>query len=152
MSFHYYSIDGYGICDYDNACIVTKERIEKLLTFAPEVAQRFHETFGTDYDVEDLDDYESDYTTAKGGFALLCDVMNEAERSDSLADGVEFVCCDDFDCRKYVLYVPTYPWRMSDRERRMISSGFIGELFHKYATILYGMPPIIDYYTCENGG
>lgn len=152
MSYHVYTIDGYGICDADNACEMTKERIEKLLALAPEVSKRFHESFGTDYEVEDMDDYESEYGCIQGGFALLCDVMNEAEHSDSLCDGIEFVSCEDFDCRRYVMYVPTYPWRMSDREKRMISSGFIGELFTKYAKILFGMPPIVDYYTCENGG
>lgn len=118
MSYHVYTIDGYGICDADNACEVTKERIEKLLALAPKVSKRFHEEFGTDYEIEDVDDYEADYSYIHGIFALLGDVMNEAEYSDSLY-GVGFVMCDDFDCRQYIMYEPTYPWRMTDREKRM---------------------------------
>ncbi len=150
MSYHAYTIDGYGICDADNACEVTKERIENLLSLAPEVSKRFHKEFGTDYEIEDVDNYEADYSYIHGIFALLGDVMNEAEYSDSLY-GVGFVMCDDFNCRQYVMYVPTYPWRMTDREKSMTLSD-LGAIFRKYSEILFGEPSEVDFYTCENGG
>lgn len=151
MSFQEYSIYGYGICDADNPCEVTKDRIEALLNLAPETAQNFHEQFGENFTIEDLYDYEGE-SCIIGVFALLCDVMCEAEWSKSPSDRIEFCACEDYYSNKYILYTPTFPWHMSDRERCMIAPGDIGVVFTKYTTILFGESATVDYYTCQNGG
>ena len=146
MSYHSYSIHGYGICDADNACKITKERVEELLELSTDVSKYFHDNFGDDYTIEDLDDYESIETCECGVFALLCDVMNDAD------EGVRFISCSDYYNDHYILYEPTFPWYMSDIERNMQSSSIIAGMFARYAMILFGETPVVEFYTCENGG
>lgn len=144
MSYHVYTIDGYGICNDWEDCETTRDRIEKLLDTTCELEERFHNSFGFEYSVEEVEnEYESD-SGYMGLFGLLCDAINE----DS---DIKFCVCDDFDGAYYILYTPTYPWNLGADEKR-ITEEDIKRFLWKYTTILFGHPFKVDYYRCENGG
>ena len=43
--------------------------------------------------------------------------------------------CDDFECKPYLLYQPSYPWNLSDAERNLTEQS-VGELLQHYVSIL----------------
>ena len=52
--------------------------------------------------------------------------------------------CDDFDCRKYLIYRPS-------TKRNLIEDGMT-ELFQCYTNILMDEPIPVDHQSVENGG
>lgn len=143
MSYHVYAVNGYGISDEREDLMTTREKVEDLLATTRNLEKTFHDSFGFEYSIEDIDDYESE-CGIYGLFGLLCDVINENEH-------VEFWVGNDFDGLYYILYTPTYPWFYKEEEKN-ISEKDIEDILNKYTTILFGHPFDVDYYRCENGG
>lgn len=145
MSYHVWTISGYGISDERDDCTTTVEKVEDLLATTSNLKKQFHEFCGIDYSIDDIEEYEYEYSFGGMGiFGLLCDAINENE-------GIMFTACDDFEGIHYILYTPTYPWQMNIVEKH-INEEVIESILNKYTTILFGHPFKVDYYSCENGG
>ena len=56
-------------------------------------------------------EYDTDY-----GLGLAV-ILREAIQE------IELTACDDFACRKFLIYQPSYPWNLSDMERNMTEDG-----------------------------
>lgn len=140
MSFHYFSIDGYGAkIDKINP---TKESIEKLLENAPKVK----ESFGEFESAIDVLDYEG--LSGFGLCSLIADVIKEKEN-------ILFDVCDDFDGKQYILCCPIYPWSNFDNieEYKKLTPEKINLLLEKYIRMVDEKAIYdLDYQSCENGG
>ena len=67
------------------------------------------------------------------------------------AEDLEFTACNDFDGRIYLLYEPSYPWDMSDKDKYLKERDIAGILV-KYLTFLTSENIPVDYHSPENGG
>lgn len=145
MSYHTYSVDGYGfsVDDIDT----TAAKIRRLLISAPEFDREVRN------DLKDigvitptLDDYlEFDQEYDSGLAYILQQVIKEAEN-------IDLVIADDFDCEWYVLLCPAYPWEDIPKEQKSLSIEKVTEIFNRYISILTDSPVPIGYQSVENGG
>lgn len=87
-------------------------------------------------------EYDTDYDL--GLAVILREAIQEIE-------GIELTVCDDFECRKFLIYQPSYPWNLSDTERDLTEDG-LTELFQRYTGILTDEPILVDHQSVENGG
>lgn len=87
-------------------------------------------------------EYDQDFYL--GLATLLQKVIEEAE-------GIQMTACDDFDCKNYLLYPPSYPWQLNDIDRSLTKNR-LAEIFRRYVQILTSGPIDIDYQSAENGG
>lgn len=148
MSYQTSIIHGYGICT-DHIKIDSIEKLEKLLSFAPETAKEIHEWF-EDCEIAEpeVDDYLSffDYPdTGCGGLAALMQaVIKEAE-------DISLVACDDSDCVQYLLFSPRYPWALNEKELQLTEET-LRQIFAKHVNILTDQVLPVDYEHVENGG
>ena len=149
MSYHTWTTYGYGVCT-DNIN-TTPERLLKLAAKKPEVLKEvrdyLNDYFDGDYKDEDLtmedfEELEGDY--AERGVTY---VLNQVITDDEL----QVVFCDDYNGTPYILYMPTYPWRLKAHEKNLTEEN-VREIFAKYIRILTDEPVVIDYYEVENGG
>ena len=145
MSYSTWHIYGYGICvDHIKGCSV--ERLENLLSMAPEYQKDLHEWLEeceiTDPSYEDYLEFDQDYNL--GLATILKEVIREAEQ-------IELTACDDFDCRKYLVYEAGYPWYFN-KAKVLPTEEAAEELFRKYISVLTDDPIIIEYQGVENGG
>lgn len=145
MSYSTWHTYGYGICvDHIKECSV--ERLEKLLSMAPEYQKDLHawleECEITEPTLDDYLDFDQNYNL--GLAAILKDIIREAEN-------IELTACDDFNCREYLIYEASYPWHFS-KTKILPSEKAAKELFRKYISILTDEPIIIEYQGVENGG
>ena len=144
MSYYTWHTYGYGICT--DEIETTADKIEELLKFAPKLKNEMHEWF-EDCDIIEptIEDYEEFDQNWCGGIAtILQSVIIEAEQ-------IEFTYADDFNCARYLLYSPKYPWRMQNNENNLTEDD-IANIFRKYISILTDKEIIIDYQSVENGG
>lgn len=145
MSFSTWHNYGYGICTSDLK-VDSVERIEALLEHAPEYKKEIHDWFDdcdiTEPTVDDYLDFDQDYNN--GIAAILQAVIKEAT-------GIEFAACDNFDCMRYLIYMPSYPWYMTDRDRS-ITQEELDEVLKKYVAIVTDSKLEIDFQAVENGG
>lgn len=145
MSYNTWHNYGYGICVSD---IKEKslERLQQLIHCAPGCEESINGWLAKckieqpTYD--DYMEYDQDYYL--GLATILYEVIQEAE-------GVTFNPCDDFDCRTYLLYPPSYPWRLPESEAKLTEEK-IAEILSKYVHILTDEEITIDYFSVENGG
>ena len=146
MSYHTWSVDGYGICTDDIE--TTKEKIEKLLGLAPKFNEEVRNYFkGAEINSPELDDYlEYDQDYRSGVAFLLQAVIEEAEN-------VKLGIADDFDGEHYLLLCPAYPWAsLTEEEKRIDAKEKADELFKKYIKVLTDTDVNINYQSVENGG
>ena len=146
MSYHTWTVDGYGICT--NNIETTKERVEKLLQLAP----KFNNTIQTwfkESEIEnpELDDYlEYDEDWNSGVAYLLQQVIEEVEN-------VRLDIAEDFDSYYYLMIRPTYLWTtLTKEEKELDSEEKVNDLFRKYVGILTENEVTIEYQSVENGG
>ena len=146
MSYHTWSVDGYGICTDD--ITTTKDRIEKLLSLAPNFNNEIQKYF-KEHDIKNpsLDDYlEYDEDYCSGLAYLLYQVIAEKEN-------VSLDTADDFDGQWYLLLCPYYPWsNRTVEEQKLNTKEKVTNLFKKYIRILTDEHIAIDYQSVENGG
>lgn len=145
MSYSTWHIYGYGVCTSDLK-VNSAERIEKLLAFAPEYRKDIHEWL-EDCDIKkprvvDYLDFDQDY--GNGIATILKEVIRESE-------GIEFDACDDFDGKRYLIYLPSYPWQMTELDRTMTKEK-LDETLKKYISIISDSEIAIDFQEVENGG
>lgn len=147
MSYSTWHNYGYGIYTSD-LIIDSVERIEELMSHAPEYRKEIHEWFedcdNTAPTVDDYLDFDQDYNN--GIAAILQEVIKEAT-------GIEFTACDNFDCMRYLIYIymPSYSWYMTERDRT-VTQEELDEVLKKYVSIVTDSKIEIDYQEVENGG
>lgn len=145
MSYCTWHNYGYGICT-DDIVEHNVARLRTLLERAPEYHAEIQSWFaGKNIAAPTWDDYmDLDEDFELGLATLLKEVINEAE-------GIELTACDDYDCTKYLLYQPCYPWQLTDKSR-VLTEEDVRQIFHRYVGILTDTPVEIDYQSVENGG
>ena len=136
---------GYGIC-VSHIKEQSVERLEKLLSMAPEYQKDLH-TWLEDCEIteptfEDYLEFDQDYNL--GLATILKEVIREAE-------GIELEACDDFSGNDYLLYSAGYPWYFN-KVKALPTEEAAEELFCKYISVLTDEPIIIEYQGVENGG
>lgn len=148
MSYHTWSTDGFGFC-VDNIK-TTPERIlklaalnEKTLCDLREYLSEFYEDGYKDKDLtmDDFSDFEGNYGE-RGLATILREVINEE---------IPIVFADDFDGLDFILYCPSYPWTLQEKEKNLTKED-VKKILIKYIKILTDEPVEIDYYSVENGG
>lgn len=146
MSYKTWHEYGYGII-VDDIKHTSVDKILKLVHMAPKFEKDFlqwiDESYGETITVDDIMEYEDD-SCYRGLGPIIRNVINEV-------DGIDFYVCEDFDCRQYLMYLPTYPWYMKENEYKF-SEEDIANIFRKYVSIVTDDVVEIDYQECENGG
>lgn len=144
MSYTSWHTYGYGI--RTDIIHTTVEKIEKLLNLAPNYKKEIHtwmqESDITKPTVDDYLDYDQD--TQLGLATILSEVIFEAEN-------IHLECAENFDCDKFLLYTPEYPWRMKENEHTLTEAQ-ITDIFKKYVSILTDKEIPIEYKSVANGG
>lgn len=120
---------GYGICINDLE-INSVERIEELLSHAPNYRENIHEYFNeceiTEPTVDDYEEFDDDLCN---GFAtLLKKVIYEAT-------GINLDSESDYSSIRYLIYSPRYPWNMT-YEDVSVTKEKLNEIFNKYVSII----------------
>lgn len=147
MSYRTWNTYGYGICVDDIK--TTAEKLLKLASIKEDVSKEVREYLDEiypngykdeDLTLEDFEELEGDYCE-RGVSFVLYQVIDEII--------VDFV--DDYYGTPYILYTPTYPWRMTEKERNLTEED-VANVFRKYVGVLTDEPIEIDYYDVENGG
>lgn len=142
ISWHNY---GYGICT-DDITERSIERLKNLLALAPEFNAQMQKWLA-DSEIEDpaWDDYMGfDQDCCMELAALLKEVILEVE-------GLDLLACDSEDGDKYLIYEPSYPWKLSEVERSLTEER-LQEMFKRYIGVLTDKPIDITYQEVENGG
>ncbi len=145
MSYSTWHNYGYGIC-VDDIKAQDVSRLRALLELAPEFKTKI-EGWLSESEVEEpsWDDYmEFDQDFQLGLATLLKEVIEETE-------GITLTACDDYDAVTYLLYQPTYPWKITDAERDLTKER-LNDIFARYVRVLTDDPIDIDYQEVENGG
>lgn len=145
MSYNTWHIYGYGI-QTSKIPVCSVENIEALLSMAPifqsKVQAWLDELEITAPSYEDYIEFDQDFML--GIATILKEVILEAE-------GIEFTACENFNAESYLVYEPSYPWCMPDKERT-ISEDAITEILQKYVSVLTDEAIEIGYQSVENGG
>ena len=135
MSYHTWSIIGYGIC---TDCMQTNaDRLREYISQSPSLESKIR-TAMADYELADVDDildvyHDGDYT--KSGCAdepciaeIMADIMSETE-------DLNFTVCNNFNSECFVLLEPSFPWLMTKTERLLTEDG-LKAIFAKHSAIL----------------
>ncbi len=147
MSYSTWHIYGYGVETSEiNKEEVTVERIEKLLSLAPEFQKGIHQYFEeceiNEPEIDDYFDFDQDYHHE------IAYLLKEVIEEDA---NIFLSTCDSCDGEIFLLYPPSYPWEMRGEERNLTEDK-VKELLTKYLKIICDTIPEIDYCSCENGG
>lgn len=145
MSYTSWCTYGYGICLSKLECD-SMERMQKLLKLAPKyyksVQNWLREQRIEKPDVGDI--LESDQEYHLGLATVLQNVMLEAEN-------IRFTACDDYNSETYLVYEPSYPWSVPEKERNLTEET-LRQILAKYISILTDDVFEVDYCSVENGG
>lgn len=145
MSYTSWHTYGYGICLSKLECN-SMERMQKLLKLAPKyyksVQNWLREQRIEKPDVGDI--LESDQEYHLGLATVLQNVMLEAEN-------IRFTACDDYNSETYLVYEPSYPWSVPEKERNLTEET-LRQILAKYISILTDDVFEVDYCSVENGG
>lgn len=148
MSYHTWSVDGFGFCV--DKIKTTPEKVLKLAAVNKKTFKDLRDYldnyFDGEYKDEELtmdvfDEFEGNY----GERGLSC-ILKEAIETELRVDWA-----DDFDCINYILFCPRYPWNIRENEKNLTEEDVI-KIFSKYVQMLTDEPIEIDYYSVENGG
>lgn len=141
-TWHHY---GYGIC-VSNIKVDSTERLENLLSLAPQYRQQIHNWFEeceiTEPTVEDYLDFDQDYY--RGLATIMSEVIQEAE-------GIDLLACDNYDGIDYLIYEPKYPWQISERDA-VLTEEKLRLLFAKYVNTLTDQEIEVNYKEVGNEG
>jgi hypothetical protein len=147
VSCQTWHIYGFGVETSEiNQGELTVERIENLLSLAPDFRKKIHQYFDeldlTEPEVDDYLEFDQDYYH---GIAYLLREVIEEDANIFLST------CDSCNEEIYLLYSPSYPWEVRDEERNLTEES-LKEMFNKYLSIICDTIPEVDYQSCENGG
>lgn len=146
MSYKTWNTYGYGFCVDD--INTTPEKLLQLAAMKPEVLKEVQDylnaIYPDGYKVEnltmaDFDDLEGEYCEHGLAYVLF-----------HVIDGIWVEYVDDYGGVPYILYTPTYPWRMDDNDMNL-SERDVEDTFRSYISILTHEHIVIDYYSVENG-
>ena len=144
MSFHTWHNYGYGIRT-DNLQIKSVESLGKLVSMAPKLKAEMDAYFKaqeiSELTLEDYLEYDTECYNQLASLMRL--VIKEAE-------GIDLVSCDDFNAWNYLLYMPSYPWRMSETDLRLTEEK-LDEIFQKYFSVVTDDEISPTYLNLENG-
>ena len=145
MSYHTWSVDGYGICTSE--IVTTIERIEELLKHAPIFSKKLHDDF-LEWEIDepniyDYLGYDCDYYT--GIAFIMKEVIKEAE-------DIQLDTAENFDGDWYLLLCPWYPWTPVTEREKNLTIEELDCVFKKYIHIVTDDELIIKYQSVENGG
>lgn len=145
MSYCTWHNYGYGIIT-TKLDIDSVERIEALLSLAPDYRAEIHQWFEdceiTEPTVDDYLNFDQDYNL--GIATILRVVIQEAEK-------IEFLACDDCNCQRFLMYPPMYPWQIRENDRGMTQEK-VEQILKKYVSIVSDTELDIDFQEAENGG
>lgn len=145
MSYCTWHNYGYGIIT-TKLDIDSVERIEALLSLAPDYRAEIHQWFEdceiTEPTVDDYLNFDQDYNL--GIATILRVVIQEAEK-------IEFLACDDCNCQRFLMYPPMYPWQIRENDRGM-NQEKVEQILKKYVSIVSDTELDIDFQEAENGG
>lgn len=147
MSYHTWTDYGYGIDTDDIIGDVTVERLQKLISMAPEFNKKVEEYFGR-YDIEnpDLDDYfDCDLVDGYSLSGIIKEVINELE-------DVRFSSFIDYDGADYLVFEPMYPWSFCTEKEKNLTMTDVDNIINKYVSIISDEKYSIDYQEIHNGG
>lgn len=145
MSYHTWSVDGYGICTSEIE--TTVDRIEELLKHAPVFFKKLHDDFIEmeidEPNIEDYLEYDCDYYS--GIAFILKEVIKEAE-------DIELDTAENFDGDWYLLLCPWYPWSNVTEREKNLTIEELDCVLKKYIRVLTDDELIVEYQSVENGG
>lgn len=149
MSYHYYSIDGYGINDNRISDSYPVENVRRLLDCAPDFKELVHSLMEeNDFDE---DDYQSYIDISDHFDAPITSILSIVREVIFEAEGINLCVCEDFDGVVYLVETPSYPWSIPERHRDLTPES-VSEIINKYINILCGYGICCNYLCCENGG
>lgn len=145
MSYTSWHTYGYGVCLSRLECD-SMERMQRLLELAPEYHQSVQNWLKEQHiEKPDVDDIlESDQEYRLGLATVLQNVILEAEN-------IQFTACDDYNSETYLVYEPSYPWDISEKEQNLTEET-LRRILAKYISILTDEVFEVDYCSVENGG
>lgn len=144
MSFTTWHNYGYGLRT-DNITIKSVEDLAELLRLAPEFEKEMQLYF-EDCDIEEpeIDDYFEFQEYDNHGLASLMKmVLKETEQ-------VEFTDCGDYDGLQYLMYQPSYPWELSERDLKLTEEK-LEKMLKKYFSVITDDEITPGYIEAEDG-
>lgn len=147
MSYETWNTYGYGICVDDIE--TTAEKLLKLASMNENVLKNVREYLeeiypngykDKDLTLDDFEGLEGDYCEHGIAYVLY-----------QVIDDFTVTFADDYNGIAYILYTPTYPWSMTEKEKNLKEED-VKHVFKKYVDILTDKSVPIDYYNVENGG
>ncbi len=173
MSFHCYTIDGYGINISDCIGAVQPKRfVETLREYAPVIMRHVEDylsrlegdanpnaqreageileevsTLSNEDLVNLFEEYEADDYSLCGLSAVIAQAMSEDE-------GFMFALASNFDDDQFILIEPAYPWYNGNIRYSQLTKEEADGIFVKWVSALCGpnTTATIDYHSVENGG
>jgi hypothetical protein len=152
MSYRTWTTYGFGFCVDDiYKDSLSVDKILKLAAMDPDVLEDVNayinqfclenEITKSEFSVDDFDELEGDF--CERGIAYILYHIIEKK--------LPVIFADDFDCVPYILYCPSYPWRLKEDEKNLTEDDVVN-IFNKYIGILTDVTVNIDYQAVENGG
>ena len=147
MSYETWNTYGYGICVDDIE--TTAEKLLKVASMNENVLKNVREYLeeiypngykDKDLTLDDFEGLEGDYCEHGIAYVLY-----------QVIDDFTVTFADDYNGTAYILYTPTYPWNMTEKEKNLKEED-VKHVFKKYIDILTDKSVPIDYYNVENGG
>lgn len=146
MSSYYFRTFGYGI-QVSELKEVSMSKLVELIQTAPKFAHEYNawmkENGVEEPTLDDLKEFDDDYCL--GLSTVLSAVINECENMCFLTS------CGDLDGESYLLYTPSYPWQMNEKEKNFTPTD-IETILTKYISKITDEAITIDYYDPEDGG
>lgn len=152
MSYHTWTTYGFGFCvdDIYNESL-SVDKILKLAAMEPDVLDDVYDYIDQfcleneitkyEFTVDDFDELEGDFCERGIAYILYHVIKKE----------LPVVFADDFDGVPYILYCPSYPWNLEDKEKNLTKNDII-DIFNKYIKILTDITISIDHQCVQNGG
>ena len=146
MSYRTYIDYGYGVnfgaLDITSDAVKFRKFLEE---FAPEVSKSVaKDMLEVGIKEPEMDDYEEFFEDDFGIIGIIKEVLEEYS-------GLTLFLCTDYDYTKYIIYMPSYPWQLSERERKLELTD-LDAIFEIINNILDGTVVEATYQEVENGG
>lgn len=132
MSYHYWTVDGYGICTDDIR--TDRDRLLNFIKQAPIFEEDFTEWIGdfaedpNDFTLEEMEEYV-DESGNMGIAPIMYAVIYELEK-------IDLTIVTDMCGITYLLLEPAYPWSNLSDEERNLTEASLSDIFVKYCKML----------------
>jgi hypothetical protein len=139
MGYETYIEYGYGI-NFSDVIVENVGKFRKFLSeFAPELSEKINAEIGEDPTINDYKEFD-DFGIA----GLVAETLGEYTR-------LNFIIATDYDGQAFILYSPSYPWELSEREKKLKKED-LNEVFSFIEKISENPVPLPEYQVVENGG